>query len=161
MGRTKMTSKMAKQQGSSGKHFTKAELKKREKEEVILPDSELKPNDYLPEKFHKRFYWFVEQFKDFGILSNVDSDALSRYVMADEMYWEVTKVLNQMTCIDPEYPKIQAVQDKYFKQVQALALQMGMTMVSRSKLKREKTEDEEKELSMADQLFKEAMTDAQ
>ena len=72
------------------KNWTKAELEEKKRREVILDGESIRPSEHLPTNLHDRFYWFVNEFEGLGILANVDSDAISRYIMADEKYWEIT-----------------------------------------------------------------------
>ena len=151
MARVNLPSKFAEDHGK--KNYTKAELKEKAESEVIVDDSKIEPSSFLPEKLHDKFYWFVEEFGDVGILGNVDSDALSRYVMADHNYWKTNKALEKMAVTNEAYGGLTLIQNRYFNQSMALAKELGLTMVSRSKLKRDDKEDAEKELTDEEKLF--------
>lgn len=150
MARTKMPSKLAKE--GSAKHFTKAELAEREAEEVAMSCEDIKPSEFLPDLLHKRFFWIVEQFKEYGILSNVDGDALSMYLIAVDGYRKATIELRKMGVANKKYLPVLKVQKEYFSQATILAKELGLTMVSRSKLKR-KEEDKKEPLTEEQILF--------
>ena len=142
MGRHKMPSKLAK--NCSRKHFTKAELEEREREELDIATDAILPNDDLPLELHKRFFELVKEHEPHGIFTNLDSDALSRYVFAEWNYWKASKALAGMNIMDNyAFRETLKIQKEFFNQTNALAKELGMTMVSRSKLKREKEKEQE------------------
>lgn len=151
MPRFNMPSHLAEEIGK--KNWTKAELEEKRRTEVVMIGDNIQPSGFLPEHLHKQFKWFVDEFEEYGILANVDSDALSRYVMADYQYWETTEILNEMKPDEEGYSRISNVQNRYFNQTQALAKELGLTMVSRGKLKRDTDEDDERELTKEEKLF--------
>lgn len=151
MARISMPADFAEKYGN--KNWTKAELAKKREEEINMSGEEIVPSDFLPTDLHDRFYWFVHEFEEYGILANVDSDSLSRYIMADAQYWEATELLNEMSPDEDGYSRLSNVQNRYFNQTQSLSKELGLTMVSRTKLKREENEDEERELTKEEQMF--------
>ena len=150
MAQINFPSKFAKEHG--GKNWTKAELREKQETEVIVDGSDIEPSSFLPKELHKKFYWLVSEFEGFGILGNVDSDALSRYIMADHNYWKVNETLENLEVTDERYNSLTLIQNRYFNQAQNLAKELGLTMVSRTKLKRDQKEDEE-EQSEEEKLF--------
>lgn len=150
MAQINFPSKFAEEHG--GKNWTKAELKEKRETEVVVDDSHIEPSSFLPEELHEKFYWFVSEFKEFGILGNVDSDALSRYIMANNNYWKVNEALEDLDVTDEKYNSLTLIQNRYFNQAHNLAKELGLTMVSRTKLKREKAE-ENKEQTEEEKLF--------
>ncbi|MBK0347885.1 P27 family phage terminase small subunit [Aerococcaceae bacterium zg-ZJ1578] len=139
------------------KHYTKAEMKERKAREVTAKSNDIKPSSFLPKTLHKRFKWFVEEMAEWGILSNLDADSLSRYILADQKYWEVQKEMAQLDFSDPAYGRLSTLENKYFDQTLKLATQLGLTMVGRMKLDRRKGETETEELTEEETLFGNAL----
>lgn len=155
MPRFNMPSHLAEKVGN--KNWTKEEMAEKRRTEVVMIGDNIQPSSFLPEHLHDQFQWFVDEFEDYGILANIDSDALSRYVMADYQYWEATEILNKMKPDEEGYSRISNVQNRYFNQTQALAKELGLTMVSRGKLKKEDDEGEQREMTREEQLFSGAL----
>lgn len=151
MARPNLPSEIAKEYGR--KNYTKAELAEKERTEVILPGDDIKPSPHLPSELHEKFYWLINEFADFGILSNVDSDAISRYIMADNSYWKMTELVNDMDFGDPDYNKMTNIQNRYYGQAKELSKELGLTMVSRMKLRKDETKIEPDEETDEDILF--------
>lgn len=151
MARNNLPSHLAKEFGR--KNYTKAELAEKERTEVILSGEDIKPSPHLPSHLHEKFYWLVGEFEDVGILSNVDSDAISRYIMADDSYWKMTEVVNDMDFGDPDYNKMTNIQNRYYGQSKELAKELGLTMVSRMKLRKDESKTEPEPKTDEDFLF--------
>ena len=138
------------------KNWTKSELEEKKRREVILDGESIRPSEHLPTNLHDRFYWFVNEFEGLGILANVDSDAISRYIMADEKYWEVTEYVEGMDVDDPDFNKITNIQKRYFDQSTTLAKELGLTFKSRMGLKKPDDQDD-KPQSDEEKLFGKAL----
>lgn len=154
MAQINFPSKFAEEHG--GKNWTKAELKEKRETEVVLNNNNIQPSSFLPDYLHDRFYWFVNEFKDMGILNNVDGDALSRYVMADYNYWKINDELEKMEVTEDGYSRLNNVQNRLHTQALQLSKELGLTMAARGKLKREQEEDKE-EQSDEEKLFGKAL----
>ena len=154
MARINLPSHLAEAHGR--KNYTKAELEEKRRTEVVMDGSNIKPSPFLPEELHEKFHWFVEQFEEYGIFADVDSDSLSKYVMADYHYWQLNEKLASIDVTDEEYHRTVNTQQKFFNQSVNLAKELGLTMVSRSKLSREEVETE-KEQSPEEKLFGNAL----
>lgn len=150
-GRKNMPSHLI-EQGYGNKNWTKAEIEHKKKTEVIMDGSKITPPKTLPKKYHKKFKWLVNEFDGLGILANVDSDAIARYIVSDEKYWEITKKLETMDVSDPDLNKITTIQQRYFNQALQLAKELGLTFKSRMGLKKPET-DEEKPQNEAEEMF--------
>ena len=151
MARVNMPSHLAEKIGS--KNWTKAELEEKRRTEVVMSGDNIKPSPYLDKSLHEKFYWIVEQFEEFGIIADLDSDTLSRYIQVDHKYWQIVDYIETLSFDDPEFNKMTNIQNRYHTQALSLAKELGMTMVSRSKMVRTKSEDEGKEQTMEENLF--------
>lgn len=135
------------------KHYSKAELEQKKHEDVSPKSDDLKPSPHLPKRLHKKFNYIVEQFKEFNILSNVDSDALSRYLIANDNYWQINDQMEDMDYTDEDYAKLQLIQKRYFDQALSLSKELGLTMVSRSRLVNQSSKEDKKEQTDDEKLF--------
>ena len=82
-------------------------------------------------------------------MSNLDEDALARFIIAKKMYINITRKMLE----DANYlldKDIVSIQDKYFKQCRSAASDLGLTISSRCKLVIPKNEDEDKPKSKWD-----------
>jgi len=115
------------------KNLTKAEKEQRKATEVSAPSDKVEPPAYLSTK--KRKQQFVEiaaELLDIGIMTNLDVDALARYVIAQDLYVKVSKQLLSSTMED--FSDLLNSQDKLFKQCRAAAMDLGLTISSRCRL---------------------------
>ena len=64
------------------KHFTKAELEERKNAEVNADADNIVPPDYLTEKQAGEFLALADELKRCEIMTNLDCDALARFVVA-------------------------------------------------------------------------------
>lgn len=129
------------------KHLTKAEIDARQRSEVApIPDG-IAPPKFLTKKQKDRFNLISEQLKKLKIIGETDVDALSRYVVAEELYEQAVKDLRSIHSAKPKkmQPKelsewvelldvLDKRQDRYFKQATAAARDLGLTISSRCKL---------------------------
>lgn len=134
------------------KHLTKEEIKDRKSKEIKAPADKIKAPSYLSADLKKEFNKIAKELKEIEIISNLDIDALSRFVIAKKLYIELSqKLLNnpQLIIADKD---ILGSQDKLFKQCRAAANDLGLTISSRCKLVVPKKE-EKKELTEEEKLF--------
>lgn len=124
---------------------TKAEIERRRAEEINIPP-ELKnvtAPDYLPDKLKAEFDEIARKLLLIGIITELDEDALARYLLAKQQYLQLTSSFNKMakvgTVIDLE--KVQRMQDKAFQQCRASANDLGLTVKSRANLVMPKVEE--------------------
>ncbi|MBS4191754.1 phage terminase small subunit P27 family [Bacillus sp. FJAT-49705] len=138
------------------KNLTKKEIEERQSQEVKAKTDNIKPPKYLPTKLKKEFKELASELLDIGIMSNLDVDALARFLLAKKLYLDVTEELmarNPVTTVeDPEteesvevssglYSDLLINQDKLFKQCRTAASDLGLTISSRCKLVVPKNED--------------------
>lgn len=124
-------------QAKGKKHLTKAEIEERSESEPQPNPDGIAPPYYLTTKEQKsRFSELSEQLKVLGVMGNTDCDALARYVIAEEMYVSVTKMLRKPGVLkDIERLKeYTSIQDKYFKQCRAAANDLGLSISARCRL---------------------------
>ena len=133
------------------KHLTKAEIEARRATEVQPCADDLTPPSYLTAKQKKHFARLADQLAKIGILGETDTEALARYVTAEALYEGAVKDLRALQKNRPNDPDAERyyadvatwteamdvatkLQDRYFKQAQAAARDLGLTISSRCKL---------------------------
>ena len=118
------------------KHLTKSEIEARRKQEINAPTDKIYAPDYLTEKQKKKFEEIAKTLDDMNIMSNLDCEALARYISAVDMYEELTKKVRSPKLLnDPEQlEKYAKLQDRYFKQCHTAANALGLSISSRCKL---------------------------
>jgi P27 family predicted phage terminase small subunit len=124
------------------KHLTKAEIEERKAQEVKAANDKVEPPSYLREEMKEEFMEIANELLDIGIMTNLDVDALARFLIAKTLYLEVTnKLLEQPELMITE-KDIVSTQDKLFKQSRVAATDLGLTISSRCKLVVPKTKEE-------------------
>lgn len=120
------------------KHLTKAEIEARRAAEVQPCTDDLTAPAYLTAAQKKKFVKLAEQLTKIGIMGETDTDLLARYVTAQELYELSTKRLQKVmraADADPyELEQLAKLQDRYFKQAQAAASKLGLTISDRCRL---------------------------
>ncbi|MFJ5625437.1 phage terminase small subunit P27 family [Peribacillus loiseleuriae] len=164
MGRSKYPVSLLSYKGK--KHLTKKEIEERQSQEVKAKTDNIKPPTYLPTKLKKEFKKIASELLDIGIMTNLDNDALARFLLAKKLYLDVTDELMARTpvtivenpktkekeeFVNDVYSDLLINQDKLFKQCRQAASDLGLTISSRCKLVMPKTE--EKEPSEFDKKF--------
>lgn len=130
-------------QAKGKKHLTKAEIEERMKTEVHAAADKVTPPKYLTESQKKTFRKIVKELRAIDLVTNLDVDALSRFVITQEQYNEVTEQLRHtdlmvdfegMSIVNPAYEKLTVLQDRFFKQCRQGAADFGLTVSSRCRL---------------------------
>lgn len=136
------------------KHLTKDEIAERRATEVAPCTDDLDPPSYLTAAEKKRFKKLAGQLNKIKIIGETDVETLARYVSAQTLYEGATKELRKVVKDQPkegdfENPAqymdalamwigmqtaLAKLQDRYFKQAQAAARDLGLTISSRCKL---------------------------
>lgn len=136
------------------KHLTKAEIAERLAKEVAPCADDLDPPSYLTAAEKKRFEKLAGQLNKIRIMGETDVETLARYVSAQTLYEDATKELRRLKRERPkkeDYEKPEfywvafdawtraneatvKLQDRYFKQAQTAARDLGLTISSRCKL---------------------------
>jgi len=118
------------------KHLTLAEKAEREAREIQVPFKEIKPPKYLNAKQKKTFKDIAGKLLAIKIYTELDADALARYIIAQDLYISYTQAINEL--IEKGnlvlLKEIQNMQDKAFRQAQSSARDLGLTISSRCRL---------------------------
>lgn len=116
------------------KHLTKEEIEKRKAEEVKVDNNKVEAPSYLSVKLKQEFDEIAQELIKANIMSNLDVDALARFVTARAMYIKLTKKLLKMDVMDDTFVTVLNSQDKFFKQCRSTSQDLGLTISSRCKL---------------------------
>lgn len=139
------------------KNLTKKEIEERKSQEIKAPSNNIKAPTYLPKDLRRKFKKISDELIEIGIMSNLDVDALARYLLSEKMYWQVTETLldtsptkietfvktdqdgNAIETVEDivsnnVYTDLLINQDKLFKQCRQAASDLGLTITSRCKL---------------------------
>lgn len=146
------------------KHFTKAELEERIKKETVAPCDAIAPPDYLTEEEQRRFVDLACELVRIDLLSNLDCDALARYVQSEAAYVELDALAKkkrkqaikaeELLETLPVLEKLENMRDKAFKQCRSAAADLGLTVSSRCKIMIPKPENEKENDPMENVLEK-------
>lgn len=122
-------------QAKGRKHMAKAENEEHENEERENTDK-IKAPDYLTAPLKREFRKIAKHLTEIGIMTNLDVDALARFVIARSMYITLSmQIINHPAILmSDKYPQIVSNQDKAFKQCSAAARDLGLTISSRCNL---------------------------
>ncbi|MFK7695394.1 phage terminase small subunit P27 family [Paenibacillus sp. HJGM_3] len=149
------------------KHLTKDEIKDRQAKEVKAAADNVQPPDYLPKKLKEEFTEIANELLRIDLMSNLDCDALARFLLAREQYVKLSRALRntpatqrvkhpvtgkQLTLSNETYSEILLSVDKLFKQCRQAAADLGLTISSRCRLVVPKA-PEDKPKSADEQLF--------
>lgn len=119
-------------------HLTKAEIEKRQAEELKVDLLDVEPPRHLNRKQKNQFIEIASKLKHIKIMTELDEEALARYVTTNEEYLRIDKLLQaEMKKKDYDIAiinQLHLVQDKLLKQVRALASDLGLTITSRARL---------------------------
>lgn len=133
-------------EAKGAKHLTKREKAERQAGEVKTePPKQIRPPDYLPEALKNEFRRLGKQLREIGLLSTLDFDVLARYLMARQSYLSATKEVlrtqigttgpDGKRTVDVEHLEaVSRIQDRFFKQCQRCAADLGLTVTSRCRL---------------------------
>lgn len=131
-------------QARGAKHLTKAEIQDRSNGEIKpITDAIIAPS-YLKKKQKETFNQISEQLDKLGIMGETDVDALSRYIISNDLYIKANKQLAKKEVQEDLYlfEYWSKKQDQFFKQARASANDLGLTISSRCRLCVPKTTDE-------------------
>lgn len=125
-------------QAKGKKHLTKAEIEKRKAEEVKVDLVNVTPPSYLTKEQTKEFIDIARKLEHIKIMTELDEEALARYITTNEEYKKIDKklqtALNSSRFNIGTINSIQTVHDKLLKQVRSLAADLGLTITSRARL---------------------------
>lgn len=138
-------------QANGRKHLTKEEIRKRTAEEVQPCTDGIEAPGFLTAAQKKQFDKIAGQLQKIKIMGETDVDALARYITAQSLYEAAVKELRKLAKDRPKkdesefyYKELELwyalndmatkKQDRYFKQSQTAARDLGLTISSRCKL---------------------------
>lgn len=124
------------------KHLTKAEIREREETEIKANSDKIEAPSYLPEELKIKFNEVANELNDIGIMSNLDCEALARYLTVEFQYQQVTKKILKSKNITDKYIQMVQLQEKLFKMARSSAGDLGLTISSRCKLVVPKSKEE-------------------
>ncbi len=120
------------------KHLSQKEYDERKESELQVPFVDVEPPDYLTAKQKEKFYEISALLVPLGIFTELDVDALGRYVISRDLYLEFTKQLKKKLQDKEadmrEITATQAAQDKAFRQCVTSANELCLNVTSRAKL---------------------------
>ena len=155
MAKGHLPSNIAKEIGK--KHYTKKELAEKEAREVVISEDDIQPPLSLPEELHERFYWYVNEFKGMGILTNVDTEALGRYLIYSQEFWKLREAMKKVGPTSKTYNTISNNLNKVSDRALALEKELGLTMAARMKLRKPDKKEEDKPKTKEEFLFGNAL----
>lgn len=149
-GRNKQPLTVIQGKGRSN-HITKDEAKKRMQHEEKMrgPTENIEPPKYLTAAQKKEFIEIADKLVVLDIFSELDVDALARYLDSKYQYIDIVKDMRKMkatiTIVDEEtgkksvfanedYPKLARVKKGLFSECRSAASDLGLTITSRLKL---------------------------
>ncbi|CEN26187.1 phage terminase small subunit P27 family [Paraclostridium sordellii] len=121
-------------QAKGKKHLTKSEIEERKSKEVKADNDKVEPPSYLPKTLKKEFIRIASELINIDIMTNLDCEALARFVVSEYNYQKVTKKLLKTGVDNDKYFNYLVMQDKLFKQSRQAASDLGLTISSRCKL---------------------------
>lgn len=133
-------------------HRAKEEQEERKAREVRAPCDDIIAPLFLHKKQREDFDKIAGELAHLGIMSNLDCDALARYIVARDSYVKFTRIVNGVAAKAENLgllDRATAVQDRAFKQCRSSAADLGLTITSRCRLvlpKPEKQSDPNAEL---------------
>jgi P27 family predicted phage terminase small subunit len=134
------------------KNLTKKEIEERRAQEVKAPADNVKAPSYLPKNLKKEFDRLAQEMVEIKIMTNLDCEALARFVISEYNYQRVTKKLLKVGVANPAFKDLLLSQEKLFKMARQAASDLGLTISSRCKLVVPKQEKKEKETPF-DRMF--------
>lgn len=118
------------------KHLSEEEYETRKNSELQVPFTDVEPPDYLNDDQKVKFQDIAMMLLALGIMTELDTDCLARYVLSHDLYLDYTTKLTHLIAQGDisELRAIQTMQDKAFKQAQSSARDLGLTITSRCKI---------------------------
>jgi P27 family predicted phage terminase small subunit len=138
-------------------HITKAEAERRKAHEEKMRGftDDVKPPSYLTASQKNEFEKIANELMRLEIFSNLDVDALARYIDSKTEYIKVTKELRKIKKPSDDiklYTDLRINRNTFYNECRSAASDLGLTITSRLKLVLPKTK-EEKPMSEAERRF--------
>ena len=118
------------------KHVGKQEYQDRKDSEVKVPFVDVKPPSYLDKKQKKKFKEIAKKLVEIGIMTELDVDCLSMYVISHNLYVMYTEAMVELIAAGDlaGLKDMQNMQDKAFRQAHTAARSLGLTITDRCKI---------------------------
>lgn len=134
-------------QANGRKHLTKSEVEQRSRTEVQPCTDDIAAPAFLTKKQKREFDQIAQQLMKLKIMGETDVDTLARYVATRELYVAAVRDVRITQKQKPEERTVEAMAEwaelmdkldkrveRYAKQAQAYARDLGLTITSRCKL---------------------------
>ena len=120
------------------KHFTKRDIEERRAQELDVPFKNIEAPKHLNKTQIKEFYDIAYKLLEIGVMTELDEEALARYLISKDLYLQCSLTLtlymeNPHASIE-NVSKLITAQKKAFTQVRQAAADLGLTITSRCKL---------------------------
>lgn len=135
MGRPRKPAALMAAEGNPSK-LSRAALAERAAREVKVDLLDIEPPDYLPGSMGGEFADLAAKLLHVGIATELDSDAIARYLMVRLHWVETEKALRRAMKggdVD-EVAKASRVHDAAFRQCRLCASDLGLTITSRCRI---------------------------
>jgi len=122
---------------SGSRHYSQEELEERERVEVKPPETDrVDAPKYLKGALREKFDRIAALLLTMNIFSELDADALARYLIAEANYLSATNKLTAALARGDakDADKWSAMQDRFFKQCRASGADLGLTVTGRCRL---------------------------
>ena len=115
------------------KHLTKEEIEERLNSEIKAKNDKVEAPSYLPDELKEEFYRVANELIEIGIITNLDVEALARFIVSESQYQKVTIKILKSKNINDKYFSLIQLQEKLFKMSRTAANDLGLTISSRCK----------------------------
>ena len=118
------------------KHFTKRDIEERRAQELDVPFKDIEAPEYLTGKLEAEFYDIAYKLLAIGVMTELDEDALARYLITKQHYLKYSNLLTKALQKGEleNAAKLVTTQDKLANQLRKTAADLGLTITSRCKL---------------------------
>ena len=118
------------------KHLTKAEIERRQSEELDVPTDAIEAPSYLTKAQREEFDKIAKILIDLEIMTNLDCDALAAYIIARDGWVNAGKQLRK-TGVKKKAQLMKQwtlIESRYRKDMRTAAVDLGLTITSRGKI---------------------------
>ena len=144
-GRNKQPLSVIQGKGKSH-HLTKAEIEKRQEHENKMRGNtdKIEAPEYLLKKQKEEFEEIAAELIQLGIMSNLDVDALARYIEAKTEHQRLGPIIRKLDPVKEleTYTKLNRTRKQLSDECRSYASDLGLTITSRLKLVIPKVEDD-------------------
>lgn len=118
------------------KHYTKKDIEERRAQEIDVPFKDIEAPEYLTGKLEAEFYDIAYKLLAIGVMTELDEDALARYLITKQHYLKYSNLLTKALQKGEleNAAKLVTTQDKLANQLRKTAADLGLTITSRCKL---------------------------